>query len=177
MPDTASPIRQAGPGVRRSSDRIRVCARRCTRPRRELAGSSVLLPPKKKEAGRPSCHPASVIGWSTQRKRRLGNRPGRQGHQCPAFVVAGDAVALEASACAAAMDDGPLAVMPDPNRDRFHGSAATGGAVTHAVIDMEAPKAPGTVVAVLASVTLRANASATVPAGKTIARSAMVHAI
>ena len=71
------------------------------------------------------------------------------------------AVGAESSAAPAAVDNGPLAIVPHPDCHRLHDAAAVGGPVSRLYIHMEAGKAVGAVVTVLApGVLRRAEASA-----------------
>ena len=68
----------------------------------------------------------------------------------------------------AAVDDGPLAALADPDGHRLHGAAAVGGPVPRLVIQVDAGKAVGAVVAVLGSGSLRPYRPAADPAGEYI---------
>jgi hypothetical protein len=96
----------------------------------------------------------------------LADGAGGEGHQGPGVVVAGDAVALEFSASGAAVDDGPFAVAADPDGDGLHGGAAGGGVVAGGVIDVEAPEAPGAMVAMARAIGVWGDGFLTMPTDK-----------
>lgn len=83
-----------------------------------------------------------------QRERRLGERLHRDPHEQERVVVAGDPVARQRAAAVAAMNEHPLAVLPNGNGDRFHRGQAVGRAVARIVVEVTRPEAVRTVISV-----------------------------
>ena len=72
----------------------------------------------------------------------------RQTEEPDFIVAAGDAVGSHQPAAPAAVDERPLFPPSDPNTDRFHLSPAAGTPVSRPHVDVEAPQAMRTVIAV-----------------------------
>ena len=83
-----------------------------------------------------------------QRKGGQGEGLQGDGHQLHGVVVGGDAVGIQLAAPAAAVNDGPLAALPDPDTDGLHKTAAVSGPVTRLLVHMQTGQTVGTVVAV-----------------------------
>src|SRR6187402_276126 len=96
--------------------------------------------------GRPG--PRSDEREPVERERWLGERLDRDPDEQQRVVVAGDPVARQRPAAVAAMDQDPLAVLADGDRDRFHRGEAVRGAVARVVVDVAGPEAVRTVVSV-----------------------------
>ena len=113
---------------------------------------------------------------SVDRNRRIGQGAGGEGHQGPVAVVAGDAVGLEAPAGTAAMDDGPFAIVFDPDGDGLHEPAAGRGPVAGGFVDVTGPQAVWAMVAMAGAERGCVNGAAAVAAGE-CRRAALVAAV
>ena len=86
-----------------------------------------------------------IIEW----EGRSCDRAEGQREQSALLIVAGDAISLEFAAGGAAVDDRPLTIAANLDRDRFHRGAAGVGAIARFVVDVTRPEAAGAVVAML----------------------------
>jgi hypothetical protein len=84
-----------------------------------------------------------------ERKRRMGNRAGRQGNKGDLVIIARDAVGMNRPARAAAMKYRPVAAGPRPDGYRFHPASALGCPVAGFLIYVPTPQAPRTMVPML----------------------------
>ena len=66
-------------------------------------------------------------------------------------VVPGDSIDPRDLAGSAAVDDGPLALRPDPDRDRLHAATTRRPPVPGSLVDMSAPQTIRTMVAISGS--------------------------
>jgi hypothetical protein len=82
------------------------------------------------------------------RPKRLGKRLDRDPDEEQRVVVAGDPVRRERAAALAAMNEDPLAVLANGDRDRLHRGLAVGRAVAPVVVEVTRPEAVGAMVAV-----------------------------
>ena len=73
--------------------------------------------------------------------------PDHEREQLTLVVVTGDPVDVDGKAALAPVHEQPLAVRAGADRDRLHAAAAVGGAVAWRIVEMNTPKAPGTMVA------------------------------
>jgi hypothetical protein len=86
------------------------------------------------------------------RKRRLGERPDSQPQQHQRVVVAGGAIQVELVTTGASMDEDPLSVSANRDRDRFHERAAMRGPIARTlIVQVAAPQAVRAMVAVSGS--------------------------
>lgn len=104
-----------------------------------------------------------------QRERRQAERLHGDGHQLHGIIVSGYPVGAQLPAAAAAMDDRPFAVFPDPHRHWIHQSTAVRFAIAGLHVHVEADEAVGTVVAMIASRALRNDGTSAVFADKAVA--------
>src|SRR6185503_4649458 len=95
---------------------------------------------------RPSSK-ALAEGEDLERERWVRDRLHRQFHQQQRVVVARGAVRDQRVAAATAVDEHPFAATAYRNGERFHPRAAVGGAVTGPLVDVFAPQAVRTMVA------------------------------
>ena len=116
-------------------------------------------------AGHEGGHLLDALQW----ERRLTHGPHGDGHELHGIVVRRHTVGAERSAALAAVDDRPLAALAYPDRHRLHDAAAVGSPVAGLDVYMQAGKAVGTVVAVVAAGILRCTEPATDLAGKAVA--------
>ena len=86
-----------------------------------------------------------------QRKGRLAQGLHGDGHQLHRVVVRRHTVGTESAAALAAVDDGPFAVFSYPDGDGLHDTAAVRGTVAGLNVHVQAGKAIGAVVAVVAA--------------------------
>ena len=102
-------------------------------------------------AGHEGGHLLDALQW----ERRLTQGPHGDGHELHGVVVCRHPVGAEFSAAFAAVDDGPLAALAYPDRHRLHDAAAVGSPVAGLDVYVQAGKAVGAVVAVVAAGPLR----------------------
>ena len=91
------------------------------------------------------------------------------GHELHGVIIRRNTVGAERSAALAAVYDRPLAALAYPDRHRLHDAAAVGGPVAGLDVYMQAGKAVGAVVTVVAAGILRCTEPATDLAGKAVA--------
>ena len=116
-------------------------------------------------AGHEGGHLLDALQW----ERRLTQRPHGDGHELHGIVVRRHTVGAERSAALAAVDDRPLAALAYPDRHRLHNTAAVRGPVAGFDVYMQAGKAVGAVVAVVAAGALRRAEPPTDLAGEGVA--------
>lgn len=80
-------------------------------------------------------------------KRSEAQRPDNQTEQFAFVIVPGNAVHVDGMARLALMNQQPLAIRSSAYGDWLHAAATVRGAVTRRIIEVDAPKAPGTVIA------------------------------
>lgn len=113
-----------------------------------------------------SVYSASTTG---RRERRLTQGPHGDGHELHGIVVRRNTVGAERAAALAAVYDRPFTAPAYPDRHRLHDAAAVGSPVAGLDVYVQAGKAVGAVVAVVAAGLLRCAESAADLAGKGVA--------
>lgn len=78
----------------------------------------------------------------------MSQRAQRELQEGEFLVVAGDAIGAQDTTAGAAVDQGPLAILPDIDPDRLHSRTTTTGAVARLLIDVAGPQAERAMVAV-----------------------------
>ena len=73
-----------------------------------------------------------------QREGGLGQRADGQRQQQGLVIICRNPVGVEGAADAAAVDDGPLSALADPDSHRLHQPTAVGGAIPRLVVQMDA---------------------------------------
>ena len=76
-------------------------------------------------------------------------------HQLHGIIIRSHTVGAEVTAAAATVDDGPLALIANPNSNGFHDATAIGFPVTGLYIHVEAAQAVGAMIAMIAGSALR----------------------
>lgn len=116
-------------------------------------------------AGHEGGHLLDALQW----ERRLAQRLHGDGHELHGVIIRRHTVGAERSAALAAVYDRPLAALAYPDRHRLHDAAAVDGPVAGLDVYMQAGKAVGAVVTVVAAGILRCAEPATDLAGKAVA--------
>ena len=116
-------------------------------------------------AGHEGGHLLDALQWEWGLAQGLHG----DGHELHGIVVRRHTVGAERSAALAAVDDRPLAALAYPDRHRLHNTAAVRGPVAGFDVYMQAGKAVGAVVTVVAAGILRCTEPATDLAGKAVA--------
>ena len=98
-------------------------------------------------AGHEGGHLLDALQW----ERRLAQRLHGDRHELHGIVVRRHTVGAERAAALAAVDDRPLAAPAYPDRHRLHDAATVRGPVAGLDVYMQAGKAVGAVVAVVAA--------------------------
>ena len=113
-------------------------------------------------AGHEGGHLLDALQW----ERRLAQRLHGDRHELHGVIIRRHTVGAERAAALAAVDDGPLAALADPDGHRLHDAAAVGSPVAGLDVYVQAGKAVGAVVAVVAAGPLRCAESAADLAGE-----------
>ena len=98
-------------------------------------------------AGHEGGHLLDALQW----ERGLAQRPHGDGHELHGVIIRRSTVGAERSAALAAVYDRPLAALAYPDRHRLHNTAAVRGPVARLDVYMQAGKAVGAVVTVVAA--------------------------
>lgn len=116
-------------------------------------------------AGHEGGHLLDALQW----ERRLTQGPHGDGHELHGIVVRRNTVGAERTAALAAVYDRPFTALAYPDRHRLHNTAAVRGPVAGLDVYMQAGKAVGAVVAVVAAGILRCAEPTADLAGKAVA--------
>lgn len=110
---------------------------------------------------------ASMIGGeAVKRKRRVGDRPQRQRQKRPLAIVSSDAIGAQRAAPGTTVDDRPLPIEADFDRDGLHALTTGAPPVARLLVNMARPQTVGTVVAMAGTPGDAGDALAAVNAGE-----------
>jgi hypothetical protein len=115
-------------------------------------------------AAHESCHLLNAL----QRERRIGQGLHGNGHKLHGIVISQYPVRANITAAAATVDDGPLALVANPDRNGFHDSAAVRSSVTGLDVYVKTLEAIGAVVTVITAGTCRYYQTTAVAAVKSL---------
>ena len=93
-------------------------------------------------------HQCRHLTDTVKRERRFTKRLHCNGHQFHRVIIGCDPVGIQLPAAAAAMDNGPLAALPHPDRNGLHQSAAVRCPVAGLLVNVQAAQAIRAMVAV-----------------------------
>ena len=116
-------------------------------------------------AGHEGGHLLDALQW----ERRLAQRLHGDRHELHGVIIRRHTVGAERAAALAAVDDRPFTAPAYPDRHRLHDAAAVGSPVAGLDVYVQAGKAVGAVVAVVAAGPLRCAESAADLAGEGVA--------